>query len=138
MNELIEVNSMSLVREKDIKKHIYFLEVLMLQTGQLRSRHMRLGILHMHCLGKWIPGHCKGPSVSLIRQKWNVLQNIFNMLSCEALIILYIVALKGHEHFLFVAAHEELQEEIHKFIMVNSLITILIDLSANPVAYDLR
>ena len=68
----------------------------------------------------------------------HVLQDHPYFIACNYVVIVVIVAAEGYVHLLFLRAHQKFQEELDEFIMVNSGITICIDLTYNALAQQLR
>ena len=73
----------------------------------------------------------------MLKHDWYVLQNQFNLLLCDDFVIVDIIASKSYEHPLFKCSHEQFHEEANELVMINSFISIGVDLFYNSVSNEL-
>ena len=97
-----------------------------------------INLLHFHKLAsthaRLLVVKAKGDSKPALIIDWDVLQNIFDFFGCNTFIFFRIEDLEGNHHFLLDIAHQGSYKEFYEFVMVNSLVSVGIDLVADALS----
>ena len=123
--ELVEVDSVGIVFKYCVSKPFDLVAVFQLEIHQLHS-------------GKGSLIYSETLAVTLLYLQRNIPENNLGFLLGDEFVVVVVKYSEGDVHLLLKGTHKKFKEKSHKFVMVNSLVSIFIYKPDESVSNQLR